>query len=226
MKKNNILFTIAFIPALFLLSVMSSCTSGSADKADGQTDFRLAIADTIIQQYNALRPEWDLALSTVGNVTIVLNEDHIEIQHTGENAHELMSYFVLTGDNKHDLEASAFGRAEVIYLDRALIVNSLERRKTLFFHIETDNKPDYLKDIKGVKTYGGFGIGLRKINYGSQPDQPPYCGCQSANVPPANCKSGGVMDMTCASSNEHGSCRVSCSGQTYACCDKDNAQPQ
>lgn len=226
MRKNNILFNLTLITALFLLLVVTSCKSGTAEKSDGQTDFRLAIADTIIRQYNASRPEWDLALSTVGTVTIVLKEDHIELQHIGENAQELMSYFVLTGDKKHDLEASSFGRAEVIYLDRALMVNSLERRKTLFFYIETDNKPEYLKDIKGVEVYGGYGIGLRKINYGSKADQPPYCGCQSSSVPPANCKSGGVMDMTCASANEHGSCRVSCSGQTYACCDKDNPAQQ
>lgn len=226
MKKNNILFNLASMAALVMLLVVASCKSGSADTSDGQTDFSLAIADTVISQYNASRPEWDLALSTVGSVTIVLKEDHIELQHIGENAHELMSYFILTGDKKHDLEASAFGRAEVIYLDRAILVNSLERRRTLFFYIETDNRPEYLREIKGVETYGGYGIGLRKINYGSKADQPPYCGCQPSNIPPANCKSGGVMDMTCASANEHGSCRVSCSGQTYACCDKDSAPPQ
>jgi hypothetical protein len=226
MKNKNILFPLTLMTLLFLLTGLVACKSESKVESDGQTDFSLAIADSIVRHYNASRPEWDAALSTVGQVTIGLKEDHIELQHIGENVHEIMNYLLLTGDKKHKLEASVFGRAEVIYLDRAMLINSLERKQTLFFHIETDNTPEYVKDIKGIEVYGGYGLGLRKIAYGSQPDQAPYCGCQSSNVPPANCKSGGVMDMTCASSNEYGSCKVSCSGQTYACCDKENPQPQ
>ena len=226
MKTYKYSFNLSLCAIAALVLVLAACKSESAGKPDGQTDYRLTIADSIIAQYNAARPEWDAALSTVGQVTIVLHKDHIELQHIAENAQELMSYFLLTGDKKPELKEGVYGRAEVIYLDRTLIVNSLERRNTMYFYIETDNKANYLRDIKSVEVYGGYGLGLRKITYGSKADQPPFCGCQPSNVPPANCKSGGVMDMTCASSNEHGSCRVSCSGQTYACCDKVNTQPQ
>jgi len=226
MKKNNILFNLALLTVLSLSLALASCKPGTTTDADSQSDFSLALADTIIKQYNASRPEWDAALSTVGPVTILIKPDHIELQHIGENVFELMSYFILMGDKKHDLEGSFIERAEVIFLDRAILVNSLESRKTLHFYIETDSKPEYLKEIKGIKSYGGYGIGLRKITSGSQADQAPYCGCQSSTIPPANCKAGGVMNMTCATANEHGSCRVSCSGQTYACCDKGNTPPQ
>jgi hypothetical protein len=211
-------FGLPFLAILFLAYSMIGCKSEPG--AEGPKDFHLVMADSIISQYNADRAEWDRTEMTIGDVEILVKENRIELRHLPESGNEFMAFFLQTENNKHGLEAGKLGRCEVIYMERNLLVNSLSSKRTLHFYLDKDPKPAFLKEIKGVKSYTGFGLGVRKIVHGSQPYQATYCACDQAATPPGNCKAGGVLDLKCATSNEFGSCRVTCTGQTYACCDR------
>lgn len=218
MNKHNILFSLWCLAIVSSITLINGCKSEPGDT--GPKDHHLATADSIVSQYNAGRPDWDRTVKMEGNVIIKVKEGRVSIDLEADNASEFMNYFFQTEHKDHGLKTDSFGRAEVIYLERMLIVNSLSKKKTLVFSIDLNKEPSFLKDLNDPKMYYGYGIGLRKITKGSAPEKAPYCACDQSSTPPGNCKSGGVLSLNCATSNVDGSCRVTCSGQTYACCDR------
>lgn len=218
MNKHNILFSLWCLAIVSSITLINGCKSEPGDT--GPKDHHLATADSIVSQYNAGRPDWDRTVKMEGNVNIKVKEGRVSIDLEADNASEFMNYFFQTEHKEHGLKTDSFGRAEVIYLERMLIVNSLSKKKTLVFSIDLNKEPSFLKDLNDPKMYYGYGIGLRKITKGSAPEKAPYCACDQSSTPPGNCKSGGVLSLNCATSNVDGSCRVTCSGQTYACCDR------
>jgi len=183
-------------------------------------DLYLAHADSIINSYNAPLAQWEWTAKTDGWVNIITKNKRIEIQHVPEMGNEIISYFLQNEEENDKIDSVTFKKAEVIFLKRGLLVNSLMKKETMYFYLETDEIPSLIKDIGKVKYFKGFGLGERKITLGSQANQPPYCACDHASTPPGNCKAGQNMEMNCASANEYGSCKVICTGQTYACCDR------
>lgn len=219
MLKSNMRFTFSILIVTLLICGFAACKSetGSGEPAD----YHLTNADIILSQYNADRPEWDYAERTEGRVVILVRKNKIVIEHNPpDSVNEQRIFFLQTKEERADLEQVAFKKAEVLFLDKHLIVNALDVKKTLHFYVENEDKPAYLKDIKGLKSYAGYGLGLRKINLSGNRANVPFCACDHASTPPGNCKAGGVLDLKCASATEDGSCRVACSGQYYACCDR------
>ena len=109
--------------------------------------------------------------------------------------------------------------AEVFYLDRHLLVNSLVSKKTYLFSVTTDPIPDYLKGIEGVINVSGYGLGIRKFAIGVEGKEVPTCKCVPSGYPMGNCQTSELNAVYCVSANEAGSCKVTCGGQTFACCD-------
>jgi len=209
------------LSALGILLLVSFLLNCKKESGTGEIkDFHLAMADTILSQYNAERPNWDWSFRTEGKVNIRVKDSMISIEHNPDNGEELATYFLQTGKKDHHFKTGLFGLAEVIFLDRNLIVNSLETKKTLLFSIKVDPDPYYLKYLNNVKQYKGFGLGVRKTNRGGAWEKAPYCSCEPAGSLEDLCISGGPDALSCSTANLEGSCRVSCSGQTFACCDK------
>jgi hypothetical protein len=212
--RSFILFTVIglYLPALY------SCKPEKPK--DNTNELYLAYPDSILNWHNASRPEWEWTAKTEGWVNIITRDKRIEIRHIPEQGSEIISYFLQHEGEKQNKDSVIIKRAEVIFLGRGLLVNSLMMKETIYFYLETDEIPSLIKDIGKVKSYKGFGLGERKITLGSQANMPPYCACDHSYTPPGNCKAGQNMELKCASANEFGSCRVTCTGQTYACCDR------
>lgn len=217
MIVNNITFFFFCIALSVGATTLFSC---KPEQVPQTKDLYIPNADSILSRHNAQMPEWDQANMTHGTAEILIREGNLIVIHVPEQGNETMYYALQTENKKHNIEHEKINRAEVIFLGRSLIVNSLLKKQTLYFHLETDPIPDDVKAIGKVKSFKGFGIGVRKIPLGSPGDKAPYCACDHSYTPPGNCKAGQNMDMNCASGNEYGSCKVTCVGQTYACCDR------
>ena len=144
----------------------------------------------------------------------------ILLEHMDQFDPQLVYYFLQTKEMAKGLKSGTIEKAEVFYLDRHLLINSLESKQTYLFSVETDPVPDYLKGIEGVTPIAGYGLGARKVIIGAEKGTVPFCSCVPANYPIGYCKSNEMNPIYCVSSTEAGSCRVACSGQYYACCDR------
>ena len=204
---------------LFMLgSFLFSCQRGSGK---GETkDYHLTVMDSILEQYNSQREEWDRSVLTKGSVSITVMDSMIAIEHDPENEGQLITYFLQTEKREGHIHTGIFGKAEVLFLERNVIVNSLEKDMTYLFSFNVDQDPYYLKSLKDVKQYKGIGLGVRKVNKDSPTKNAPYCSCVKAGSREDVCETGGNSALNCSSTNFDGSCRIICSGQRFACCGK------
>lgn len=207
----------AFYPfvILFIGNLFMHCTNGPGETKD----LHLMTSDSILSQYNAGRSEWDRGQKIEGNVTITATKYMTTIDVEPDSSHYVFSFFLQVEDNETNLLSVAPGRAEVIYLDRDLIVNSLVTKRILYFKIKSDKKPSYLEDLKGMTEYSGYGLGMRKVAKGYKLESAPFCSCISVDTKGWNCPAGGESELSCGIGNDVGNCRINCSGQTFACCD-------
>ncbi len=203
---------------VMLTIAMSSCNSESKD--DGQQDYRLTASASILSEVNANRPNWNIAEKTEGPVDIIVEDSLISIRHDAYASEEIVTYYLQTDKKIKKLKSSRIEIAEVIYLEKSLIVNSITDKNTLFFSLNTVSSPDYLETMKGVKTYLGFGLAARKVTKGMLSVNAYYCDCVPAGYPEGGCPKSDALSLDCTASNEHGSCKVFCTGQTFACCGK------
>ena len=211
-----------FYLLLFSVSLFISCSLASC-KETGKvevTDLHLMNGDSILSQFNSKREPKDWIVKTEGNVNIKVEDKIIYLEHEPDNGEESMTYFFQTFNESHDLKTGSFGRAEIIFLKRNLIVNSLDTKKTFLFSLMEDPLPVYLTDFKSTKKYIGFGLGVRKIKKGSTSDYVPTCGCEPNGSPDTHCGRGGNEALSCGTGTLDGSCEVSCAGENFACCDK------
>jgi hypothetical protein len=213
--KNVFFYVILFV---FGLS-MTNCKP-EPPKPVKTEDLYIKNPDSILSRHNEGRPEWDQATLTQGRVQLTVKEDRITISYVGVNATETVNYFLQTEKTAHKLKSDYMARAEVLYLGRSLVVNSLVKKQTLYFHLDGEKIPEDIEDIGDVQSFSGYGLGIRSITHGMQPETVPYCACDHASTPPGNCKAGMNMDMSCAFANDNGGCKVICTGQYYACCDR------
>lgn len=210
--KKNILFC-GFVFLIIGFS-FSNCKNGLG----GSKDLHLVAADTILSQYNHARPEWDRAVKEEGMVTITTTKDLITIDVVQDSSNEQISYFLQTDSTVTSSLSVPAGRAEVLYLDKHLIVNSLVTKQVLYFKLKAEKKPEYLEQIKNMKEYSGYGLGLRAVSRGFTLESAPFCTCVLASSV-ARCTSGGDGILSCGTGNNAGRCKVACSGASYACCD-------
>lgn len=183
-------------------------------------DYHIKSPENILSQYNAGRPEWDASVRTLGSVKITVSDTMILLEHLNQYDPELVYYFLQIDEKQKKIKSGKIEKAEVFYLDRHLLINSLESKMTYLFSVKTDPVPEYLKGIEGVTAFTGYGLGVRKVTIGAETGTIPYCDCVPADYPIGNCKSNEMNPVYCVSATEAGSCRVACSGQYYACCDK------
>ncbi len=211
MEKNILLYSFAFLMIAFSFS---NCSNGPGHSKD----LHLMTADTILSQYNHGRPEWDRAVKEEGMVTITTTKDLITIDLVQDSSNESISYFLQTDSTVTSTLSVPAGRAEVLYLDKHLIVNSLVTKQVLYFKIKTDKKPEYLNQIKDMQEFAGYGLGLRAVSRGFTLESAPLCSCILAGTG-TGCTSGGEGILSCGTGNNAGRCKVTCSGASYACCD-------
>ena len=216
----NIFKKVFFYAILFVCGFMMTRCKPDPTKPVKTEDLYIKNADSLLSRHNADMPQWDQASLTQGRLQLIVKEDRITISYVGFTATETVNYFLQTEKKKHKLEDEYVDRAEVLYLGRSLLVNSLVKKQTLYFHLDGEEMPDDIKAIGDVQSFSGYGLGVRKITQGIQPETVPYCACDNVATPPGNCKAGMNMDMTCAFANENGGCKVVCTGQYYACCDR------
>ncbi|HZV70216.1 MAG TPA: hypothetical protein VFG10_11760 [Saprospiraceae bacterium] len=182
-------------------------------------DLHLVQADEIMSQYNAGRSAWDQGISLEGNVTITATKYLTTIDIEPDSSNVAYSFFLQTENNEANLLAVAPGRAELLYLDPHIIVNSLVTPGILYFKLESDKKPSYLEVLQNMKEYTGYGLGMRKVEKGHAMENSPFCSCITGDGKESNCSSGGEGALSCGTGNNAGTCKITCSGQTIACCD-------
>lgn len=216
MKKK----TLSVFAVLILVLTVSFSSCKQEKKPSEPQDFHIKSPEIILSQYNAGRPEWDASVRTLGSVKITVLDTMIILEHLNQYDPEIVYYFLQTDEKPKKIESGKIEKAEVFYLDRHLLVNSLESKMTYLFSVKTDPVPEYLKGIEGVTGFTGYGLGARKVTIGAETGTIPYCGCVPADYPIGNCKANEMNPVYCVSATEAGSCRVACSGQYYACCDK------
>jgi hypothetical protein len=213
MNKNPVLPGVVIF---MFVSLFFSCQNGAGKS--GPRDYHMAVMDSISVAYNAQKEEWDRSIITVGNVNITVMDSMVYIEHDPENGDQEITYFLQTEKREGHVKPGLFGKAEVLFMDRNLIVNSLEKEKTYMFSIKVDPDPNYVKKIEDLKQYKGIGLGVRKVFKSSQTKNAPTCSCEIAGSQNVNCATGGSESLSCSSTNDDGSCRISCSGQRFACC--------
>ncbi|MEO6131476.1 MAG: hypothetical protein ABIQ02_06485 [Saprospiraceae bacterium] len=182
-------------------------------------DLRMLNAGDILSQYNAGRPNWDWSAKLEGNVKIEATKNLITIHVEADSSGEIISYFLQMENNGDSLLSVPPGKAEVLYLDKHLVVNFLTTKKIVYFKIKSDKKPSYLESIENMSEYAGYGLGMRRVNKGNTLESAPFCSCIQAGSTEFTCPSGGEGALSCGVGNNVGSCKINCSGQTYACCD-------
>ncbi|MEP6647329.1 MAG: hypothetical protein ABJC12_09565 [Saprospiraceae bacterium] len=173
----------------------------------------------ILSQYNAGRPNWDWSVKVEGNVKIEATKNLIIINVEADSSDEIISYFLQTDNDETHILSVPPGKAEVLYLEKHLVVNYLDTKRILYFKIKSEKKPSYLEPIENMDEYAGFGLGIRRVNKGNSLGSAPFCSCIHAGTTGLNCPSGGGEGLSCGVGNYVGSCKINCSGQTYACCD-------
>jgi hypothetical protein len=201
---------------LFLLSYACKTDSGES----GQSDYRLPNSAAILNEYNSERPDWDKSEKTEGPVDILVEDNLISITHDAYASSNIVTYYLQTDSKAKKLKSGHIEIAEVIYLEKSLIVNSVTDKNTMFFSVNSSLSPQYFKSTKGVKTFFGYGLGVRRVIKGMRSVDAYYCDCAPAGYPEGACPSSNSLSITCTASNEHGSCKVYCTGQTFACCGK------
>jgi hypothetical protein len=212
MVMSKVLFSFL----VFGIISVSACKSESEKSGNG--DYHMAALHEILAAYNAEKPDWDRAEKTEGPVKILVEKDMVYIEHDGYNSVEIVTYFLQTEKKVRGLKSGSIEIAEVLFMESNLIVNSIKDNRTLHFALNHAAHPGYLPALKEAKTYTGFGLGFRKVNKGSFPENVSSCQCEKAGNFDSLCPSGGSMFLDCRSANEYGACRVTCSGQTFACC--------
>ena len=218
MKRESSIISIGSFILLTGIFLFVSCKQDKTPSTP--QDYHIKSPENILSQYNAGRPDWDWSVRTLGSVKITVSDTMILLEHLDQFDPQIVYYFLQTKEKAKGLKSGTIEKAEVFYLDRHLLVNSLESKQTYLFSVETDPVPDYLKGIEGVTAFTGYGLGVRKIIIGAEKGTIPFCGCMPASYPIGNCKSNEMNPIFCVSATEAGSCRVACSGQYYACCDR------
>jgi len=216
MKYKLLFFAFAFLMIAFSFS---NCTNESGHSKA----LRLMVGDTILSHYNQGRAEWDRGVKEEGMVTITSTKNIINIAVAADSSFETNSYFLQTDSTVTSSLSFPAGRAEIIYMDKHLIVNSLERKEVLYFKIKSDKKPAYLEQIKNMKEFAGYGLGLRSVSTGFAMESAPLCTCVLTGTP-AICTTGGdgAGLLSCGTGNNAGRCKIACSGASYACCNTNS----
>jgi len=208
-----------YIVSVFLLAFsFSGCKNEKVSQEP--KDYHIKNPENIISQYNAGRPEWDMTTRTLGSVAIDVRDSVIIVHHIPTFEPEVHYYFLQVKQKVATVEPGFIEKAEIIFLDRNILVNSLESKKTYLFSIESDPLPEYLKGIDGAIEVKGFGIGIRKFYIGAEGGEVPFCYCVPPDFPTGSCKMNKEINpIQCRTAMETGACRVSCSSQYFACCD-------
>ena len=210
------------ILSIYIVSVILLAIGGCKNEKSvpEPKDYHIQHPENILNAYNAGRPDWDMAIRSIGSVKIDVRDSVVILHHVPTFEPEVHYYFLQVKQKVTTVEPGYIEKAEIFYMDRNLLVNSLESKKTYLFSIESDPLPEYLKGIKGAISVEGFGIGVRKYFIGAEGGQVPFCYCVSPDFPTGNCKTGKeVGPVNCTSAIETGACRVSCGSQYFACCD-------
>lgn len=221
MNRSN-MFT---YPKLYMMTMMCvvvvlvAVSCKQEPQQEVPKDLHFPFADSLLNVFNADRPAYNLGEKTEGTVEIKIEDDRIVLEHVADGANELYAYFLQTDKKEKNLKPGKLGRCEVVYMERQLIINSLESFNTILLYVDSDGQPAYAANSKRIKSYAGYGLGLRKITIGSPADKAPYCKCLVPDTYPFHCNGGGTEQIHCASSNVDGACRVSCNNKTYPCCD-------
>ncbi len=211
---SSMRFTLLVLSLLFFFSCKNASTS------DGTQDFHLPNASAIVEAVNAERPDWDQFEKTEGPVDIRVDDNKIVLTHDAYNSSAIVTYYLFTEEKAKKIKTGRIDIAEVIYLEQSLIVNSITDKNTLFFTVNTHPSPDYLDEMDGVRKFMGHGLSERKVKKGMQSSSAFYCGCAPAGYPEGACLYSNALSIDCHAYNEHGSCRVYCTGQYYGCCGK------
>lgn len=185
----------------------------------GPKDRHLVLADTILNVYNSDRQPYDLGMFNLGPANIVVTENKVVIEQFVATANETMSYFMQTDEKLKAVKSGPIGNSQIIFTERYILVNSLEQDLRYLFTINSDAVPWFEKQVEGLKTYNGYGIGVRKVMLGSPPDKAPYCKCLYPDTYAFVCNAGGSEQIQCGTANDNGACKVSCNNKTYPCCD-------
>lgn len=208
--------------SLYIVSVFMLATGFSGCKNEKSTqepkDYHIKNPENILTQYNTGRPEWDWTSRTIGSIKFDVRDSVIIVHHVPTFEPEVHYYFLQVNQLVESVDSGYIEKAEIIYLDRHLLVNSLESKKTYIFSIESDSIPDYLKGIDAIAVRG-YGLGVRKFNIGAEGSAVPFCNCVPADFPTAYCRMNEMSPIRCATSTETGSCEVHCGSQAFACCD-------
>ena len=201
-----------------MLAFMSSGCKNEKP-AEESKDYHIKNPENILNGFNKGRADWDQSNRSVGSVTFDVRDSVIILHHIPTFEPEVQYYFLQINQKTELVESGHIEKTEIFFLDRHILFNSLESKKTFLFSIESDSIPDYLKDIGDVIRIKGYGLGVRKFNIGAEGSAVPFCNCVPPNFPTANCKMNEMSPIRCATSTETGSCKVSCGSQYFACCD-------
>lgn len=217
MKRN---FKInLFCSVLLMLAALTGNGCKNEKSSSEPQDYHIKSPENILTQYNTGRPEWDMSNRAIGTVKIEVKDSVVIINFIPQFETEIHLYFLQVNSRAKEVDAGMIEKAEVFYMDRHLLVNSLVSKKTYLFSVMTDPIPDYLKGIEGVTNVSGYGLGIRKFAIGVEGIEVPTCNCVPSGYPMGNCQTTELNAVNCVTANGAGSCKVTCGGQYFACCD-------
>ncbi len=217
MKTKIFSFSLLTWACILTIQLLSGCKQEVQQEIP--KDLHFTLGDSLLSVFNADRPAYNLGEKTEGTVNIKIEDNRIVVEHLATGANELYTYFLQTDKREKKLKPGELGRCEVFFMERQLIINSLEHLNTILFYVDSDGQPSYVAANKRIQAFSGYGLGLRKITIGSPEDKAPYCKCVYPGTYAFHCNAGGTEQINCATSNVDGACRVSCNNKTYPCCD-------
>ena len=219
MKRLLLTVVTGIFLAVFILGGCKADTSKAVIQ-----DYHLVQLDSIRSQFNSKREQKDWAALTRGRAKLLVTDELVSILYTPASKEENVVYFLQGATKDYGLKTDSLGLIEELFLERNLIINCLEENKTLLFSVRDERIPTYLQGFAPTKQYTGYGLGARKINKDGASGNVPWCKCEALGSPDSNCTLGGDGTHACGSGTPDGSCEISCSQSTFACCDEHLAK--
>lgn len=112
--------------------------------------------------------------------------------------------------------------AEILFLEDALIINSLDQHQLLYLSLSSVECPQTLTQLPSTSVLKGFGLGEFAVPEGvtTREAAKPKCKCRDIGENAEDCTGGGENSTACSLGNEVSGphCSVRCEGFSFACC--------
>jgi hypothetical protein len=218
-----------------LIASFSLFFAGCENAAKQQIDFSIPEAHDIVKKYNEGKLDFEQGEYLRGPVKVKIHKENggamVDFHLIGDKS---LHYILQIYEKDNIFEETELEKAEVIFVRRSIVINSLTSSYRVFATVDKNEKIyEPLKSIDDI-THDIYVIGIIMEETSGEIDLriDRHCKCctyrngeiwgcggtQGGGPGSGSCDSGGYGALSCSISVEGGSCSVSCNEDTHACC--------